>query len=509
MTYEIRVYYGMLYGDGDGYYTISDADIIDINLGTYGNGGADPFELIGNKASVMVLASARTEFLDTLYTNDIGFEHIVRIMNADANVPIFTGMIRFDGFNHNYKTQTYSFDVSDALDVWILKAKQTTLRAGSTNNLLGLFAQALGEYGDLNIWDWDDTYDDTRLVSVPYSRGFPTADYPYIPFIWIDPSGNNYTGIGEDVFDDDEDFTNWRVVSRQCHIQEDRITFFVILRELPFNYLNIHMRVVYYTLKIDEERLIQIMDNGKRGVIRPTQSSNQSAVHNYIKNQLISVGALPSDIVYTNVFATEYQGLEGTPNQGDAIYSLIPKFNTIEDYLFTSGEHIYVDKWGKSTALINLAKPNLLTKDGTLADIAKGFCILLGIGMTALDSGGIKTFPHPLRGFSTSTPITITDTDLIECERDRTYADYKNCAKALDIFQSNDRAFLSLILGDMIMGVYLTISETIKITVPSESYVYDWSGFVPISVKNKTYYVTRWVPTLEGSVLSIIAIGGF
>jgi len=388
MTYEIRVYYQMLYGDGEDYYSIADADIINIDLGYSGNSNIDPFEFIGNRASVLVAANARTAFLDTLYTNDIGFEHIVRILNADTNTPIFTGMILFNGYNHNYKTDTYSFEVSDALDVWITKAKQIEVSAGSNSYLLGFFAQALAPYGDLNRWEWDNTYDDVRLTTVPYSRGFPTADFVYVPFIWIDPSGNNYSGIGEDVFDDDEDFTNWRVVSRQCHVQENRITYFVILREFPFNYLNIHMRVVYYTLKIDEDRLIQIMDTGKRGVIRPTQSSNQSAVHNYIKAQLIAAEALPSDVTYANVYATEYQGLEGSPNQGDAIYSLIPKFDTDQDYLYPSGEHIWVDKWGGSTALLNLAKPNLLTKDGTLAEIVKGFCILLGIGMTSLTDGG-------------------------------------------------------------------------------------------------------------------------
>jgi len=510
MTYEIRVYYQMLYGDGEDYYSIADADIINIDLGYSGNSNIDPFEFIGNRASVLVAANARTAFLDTLYTNDIGFEHIVRILNADTNTPIFTGMILFNGYNHNYKTDTYSFEVSDALDVWITKAKQIEVSAGSNSYLLGFFAQALAPYGDLNRWEWDNTYDDVRLTTVPYSRGFPTADFVYVPFIWIDPSGNNYSGIGEDVFDDDEDFTNWRVVSRQCHVQENRITYFVILREFPFNYLNIHMRVVYYTLKIDEDRLIQIMDTGKRGVIRPTQSSNQSAVHNYIKAQLIAAEALPSDVTYANVYATEYQGLEGSPNQGDAIYSLIPKFDTDQDYLYPSGEHIWVDKWGGSTALLNLAKPNLLTKDGTLAEIVKGFCILLGIGMTSLTDGGIKTFPHVLRSFSATTPITITDTDLIECEIDRTYADYKNCAKALDVFQGNERALLSLILSSYIMTVYLGISATIKISLPSATYSsYDFTGFVPISVKGKSYYVTRWTAPLEGSVLNIIAVGGF
>ena len=530
-------------------------DIISIELDPYYANNDDPFEIVGRKAKITIIDLPQYEWLKDLqilefpvmiytppelahiptpYCNDF-FKNLIRIIDLDNNMVIFTGLIKRDGINYNIKEGTLEFEIYDSLYIWI-----TASKIGSWNHTSPL----------IRLENIDNNYSidnffrvPTIFLSAPLNDSELEIDPNYnyllnnfqmpLPECEILPRNWSWS----DIFPDNPNaYNEWMRLSRLSFVWEWKSENSTIFDMVAISFISIYRSINQvsggYLYKFKGYRLNYKKDNMMIYDSCFTYLSNE--FYNLqgwatLYSKLATAKLIPPESSYsiTNS-AVGYSGLNY-----ENIHNNI-QFIVFTDYSFLDwiwqGDSFHINvilpNAGIPTASpqylnFGIAKATFQTipkyieienpDSAKMADIAKGLLIIYGLTMSAKPEGGIKISPHLIAKLATgeglSDYIEINEEDVYEFSAEGIIYDLDTALGNLTVFKHSD--FIDLLVKYRYIDFKNSIANNYHLSVAR--YYYDnfvWDNYRTILFRDKFLYVRAYSQLLkDDDIFDIDAIG--
>ena len=543
------------YEDLDIWQIILPDDIISIELDPYYANNDDPFEIVGRKAKITIIDLPQYEWLKDLqilefpvmiytppelahnpipYCNEF-FKNLVRIIDLNNNMVIFTGLIKRDGINYNIKEGTLEFEIYDSLYVWI-----TASKIGIWNHTSPL----------IRLENIDNNYSidnffrvPTIFLSAPLNDSELEIDPNYnyllnnfqmpLPECEILPRNWSWS----DIFPDNPNaYNEWMRLSRLSFVWEWKSENSTIFDMVAISFISIYRSINQvsggYLYKFKGYRLNYKKDNMMIYDSCFTYLSNE--FYNLqgwatLYSKLATAKLIPPESSYsiTNS-AVGYSGLNY-----ENIHNNI-QFIVFTDYSFLDwiwqGDSFHINvilpNAGIPTASpqylnFGIAKATFQTipkyieienpDSAKMADIAKGLLIIYGLTMSAKPEGGIKISPHLIAKLATGEGlldyIEINEEDVYELSAEGIIYDLDNVLGNLSVFEN------SSMIEELVKYRYIDFKKTISNNyhLSISRYYYDnfaWDNYRVILYKNRYLYTRAYSQLLKDDFLfEIDAIG--
>jgi len=530
-------------------------DIISIELDPYYANNDDPFEIVGRKAKITIIDLPQYEWLKDLqilefpvmiytppelahnpipYCNEF-FKNLVRIIDLNNNMVIFTGLIKRDGINYNIKEGTLEFEIYDSLYVWI-----TASKIGIWNHTSPL----------IRLENIDNNYSidnffrvPTIFLSAPLNDSELEIDPNYnyllnnfqmpLPECEILPRNWSWS----DIFPDNPNaYNEWMRLSRLSFVWEWKSENSTIFDMVAISFISIYRSINQvsggYLYKFKGYRLNYKKDNMMIYDSCFTYLSNE--FYNLqgwatLYSKLATAKLIPPESSYsiTNS-AVGYSGLNY-----ENIHNNI-QFIVFTDYSFLDwiwqGDSFHINvilpNAGIPTASpqylnFGIAKATFQTipkyieienpDSAKMADIAKGLLIIYGLTMSAKPEGGIKISPHLIAKLATgeglSDYIEINEEDVYEFSAEGIIYDLDTALGNLTVFKHSD--FIDLLVKYRYIDFKNSIANNYHLSVAR--YYYDnfvWDNYRTILFRDKFLYVRAYSQLLkDDDIFDIDAIG--
>ena len=543
------------YEDLDIWQIILPDDIISIELDPYYANNDDPFEIVGRKAKITIIDLPQYEWLKDLqilefpvmiytppelahnpipYCNEF-FKNLVRIIDLNNNMVIFTGLIKRDGINYNIKEGTLEFEIYDSLYVWI-----TASKIGIWNHTSPL----------IRLENIDNNYSidnffrvPTIFLSAPLNDSELEIDPNYnyllnnfqmpLPECEILPRNWSWS----DIFPDNPNaYNEWMRLSRLSFVWEWKSENSTIFDMVAISFISIYRSINQvsggYLYKFKGYRLNYKKDNMMIYDSCFTYLSNEFynlAGWATLYSKLATAKLIPPESSYsiTNS-AVGYSGLNY-----ENIHNNI-QFIVFTDYSFLDwiwqGDSFHINvilpNAGIPTASpqylnFGIAKATFQTipkyieienpDSAKMADIAKGLLIIYGLTMSAKPEGGIKISPHLIAKLATgeglSDYIEINEEDVYEFSAEGIIYDLDTALGNLTVFKHSD--FIDLLVKYRYIDFKNSIANNYHLSI--SRYYYDnfaWDNYRTILFRDKFLYVRAYSQLLkDDDIFEIDAIG--
>jgi len=543
------------YEDLDIWQIILPDDIISIELDPYYANNDDPFEIVGRKAKITIIDLPQYEWLKDLqilefpvmiytppelahnpipYCNEF-FKNLVRIIDLNNNMVIFTGLIKRDGINYNIKEGTLEFEIYDSLYVWI-----TASKIGIWNHTSPL----------IRLENIDNNYSidnffrvPTIFLSAPLNDSELEIDPNYnyllnnfqmpLPECEILPRNWSWS----DIFPDNPNaYNEWMRLSRLSFVWEWKSENSTIFDMVAISFISIYRSINQvsggYLYKFKGYRLNYKKDNMMIYDSCFTYLSNE--FYNLqgwatLYSKLATAKLIPPESSYsiTNS-AVGYSGLNY-----ENIHNNI-QFIVFTDYSFLDwiwqGDSFHINvilpNAGIPTASpqylnFGIAKATFQTipkyieienpDSAKMADIAKGLLIIYGLTMSAKPEGGIKISPHLIAKLATgeglSDYIEINEEDVYEFSAEGIIYDLDTALGNLTVFKHSD--FIDLLVKYRYIDFKNSIANNYHLSVARFYYdEFAWDNYRTILFRDKFLYVRAYSQLLkDDDIFDIDAIG--
>ena len=543
------------YEDLDIWQIILPDDIISIELDPYYANNDDPFEIVGRKAKITIIDLPQYEWLKDLqilefpvmiytppelahnpipYCNEF-FKNLVRIIDLNNNMVIFTGLIKRDGINYNIKEGTLEFEIYDSLYIWI-----TASKIGIWNHTSPL----------IRLENIDNNYSidnffrvPTIFLSAPLNDSELEIDPNYnylldnfqIPLPECEILPRNWSW--SDIFPDNPNaYNEWMRLSRLSFVWEWKSANSTVYDMIAISFISIYRSINQesggYLFKFKGYRLNYKKDNMMIYDSCFTYLSNE--FYNLqgwatLYSKLATAKLIPPESSYsiTNS-AVGYSGLNY-----ENIHNNI-QFIVFTDYSFLDwiwqGDSFHINvilpNAGIPTASpqylnFGIAKATFQTipkyieienpDSAKMADIAKGLLIIYGLTMSAKPEGGIKISPHLIAKLATgeglSDYIEINEEDVYEFSAEGIIYDLDTALGNLTVFKHSD--FIDLLVKYRYIDFKNSIANNYHLSVAR--YYYDefaWDNYRTILFRDKFLYVRAYSQLLkDDDIFDIDAIG--
>jgi len=541
-------------------------DIISIELDPYYANNDDPFEIVGRKAKITIIDLPQYEWLKDLqilefpvmiytppelahnpipYCNEF-FKNLVRIIDLNNNMVIFTGLIKRDGINYNIKEGTLEFEIYDSLYVWI-----TASKIGIWNHTSPL----------IRLENIDNNYSIDNFFRVPtIFLSAPLNDSE----LEIDPNYNyllnNYqmplpeceilprNWSWSDMFPEEPNaYQNWMRLSRLSFIWEWKSENSTVFDMVAISFISIYRtknkQSGTYGFKVKGYRLNYKKDNMIFYDSCFTYLSEKLNPPSLFYTRIIEHLANHKLIPYANsisiISGKAYSGynyeIEHTHEPGNSDEPIdIFSYNTQYNYNFLDWTwdndnfhlHILLPNAGIASAspqyfnfgtiignfqtlpkYIKIASPD----SAKMSDIAKGLLIIYGLTMSAKPEGGIKISPHLIAKLATggglSDYIAIDEDDVYEFSAEGIIYDLDNILGNLSVFEN------SSMIEELVKYRYYDFKKTIanNYHLSVSRFYYDefaWDNYRTILFRDKFLYVRAYSQLLkDDDIFEIDAIG--
>ncbi len=513
-----------------GYFDIPHTIILDLNVDDNRASNDDPFEIVGRQAKITVDKNVTTEPLLSLVPLDIPvttigdgsdiqycidyYANLIQVIDSTDGSAVFTGLAMRQSVGYDLLTEQITLTISDSLYIWITVAKQRvdfdTVMAKPVSYLRNIVSKPLALLGNpLNTYSVDTSSVVANVVE-NLLVNFPTlSDNP--PSSWYI----------NDITDPNENESNWSRVGQHAWVfvtDEDTPRISISYFSIFSKYFARQYRCYYYRIlySYTDFSLLQPIEYASGRLESESNGQNYITFSEFtLTSVLKDIWCIPEDVTVfiRRVTAVYGENAENTEPNVDAPF-WVPSGTGgsvyTQHYVHTDGQIIDLSlpSYGITTATANIVPSLVKIKDRPkIADEAKGFLSLFGLGMRANKDGGVSVYPHLITTLGTGTALTITDADVVSFTARGTYSDIKKALSSLSTAFDNSEIMLD-IYDLYYRDFFKNITATFNLTVPRSYFDNNTlSPFMPISVYGKTIYLNKWSEPLYDDLITLECFG--